>query len=152
MDEAIAILEEDIVPLSEKKQQAALELAGLDGRVEMLQEQIRKEEETGAERGRTRAERIASLEATIAAKREQIRIGHETVAGYETRLVAVQQADEALQSLESGDTALDECLEKIREMMPSSPMRDRRTGTGLSPGQKRSCRRPFPGCRIVTPP
>ena len=55
VDEAIAILEEDIVPLSEKKQQAALELAGLDGRVEMLQEQIRKEEETGAERGRTRA-------------------------------------------------------------------------------------------------
>lgn len=112
MDEAIAILEEDIVPLSEKKQQAALELAGLDGRVEMLQEQIRKEEETGAERGRTRAERIASLEAAIAAKREQIRIGHETVAGYETRLVAVQQADEALQLLESGDTALDECLER----------------------------------------
>ena len=32
VDEAIAILEEDIVPLSEKKQQAALELAGLDGR------------------------------------------------------------------------------------------------------------------------
>ena len=136
VDEAIAILEEDIVPLSEKKQQAALELAGLDGRVEMLQEQIRKEEETGAERGRTRAERIASLEAAIAAKREQIRIGHETVAGYETRLVAVQQADEALQLLESGDTALDECLEKIREMMPLFPDARQTDWNGIITGTK----------------
>lgn len=51
MDEAIAKVEEDIVPLSEKKRQVELELAGLDGRIGMLQEQIRKEEEAGAERG-----------------------------------------------------------------------------------------------------
>lgn len=121
VDEAIAIVDEDIVPLSERKQQVALELAGLDGRVEMLQEQIRKEEETGAERGRTRAERITGLETTIAAKREQIRIGHEAVAGHEARLIEVQRADEALQLLESGDTALEECLKKIQEMMPLFP-------------------------------
>lgn len=41
------------MPLSEKKRQVELELAGLDGRIGMLQEQIRKEEEAGAERGRT---------------------------------------------------------------------------------------------------
>ena len=51
MDEAIAKVEEDIVPLSEKKRQVELELAGLDGRIGMLQEQIRKEEEAGAEAG-----------------------------------------------------------------------------------------------------
>ena len=51
VDEAIAKVEEDIVPLSEKKRQVELELAGLDGRIGMLQEQIRKEEEAGAEPG-----------------------------------------------------------------------------------------------------
>lgn len=61
VDEAIAKVEEDIVPLSEKKRQVELELAGLDGRIGMLQEQIRKEEEAGAERGRTRVERIMGL-------------------------------------------------------------------------------------------
>ena len=79
VDEAIAKVEEDIVPLSEKKRQVELELAGLDGRIGMLQEQIRKEEEAGAERGRTRVERIMGLETAIAAKREQIRTGHENV-------------------------------------------------------------------------
>ena len=39
VDEAIAKVEEDIVPLSEKKRQVELELAGLDGRIGMLQEQ-----------------------------------------------------------------------------------------------------------------
>ena len=121
VDEAIAKVEEDIVPLSEKKRQVELELAGLDGRIGMLQEQIRKEEEAGAERGRTRVERIAGLEAAIAGKREQIRTGHETVDRLEEQLAGVQRADEALQELEAGDTALEACLEKIAEMMSLFP-------------------------------
>ena len=121
VDEAITKVEEDIVPLYEKKRQVELELAGLDGRIEMLQEQIRKEEEAGAERGRTRMERIAGLETVIAAKREQIRTGHETVDRLEEQLAGVQRADEALQELEAGDTALEACLEKIAEMMSLFP-------------------------------
>lgn len=112
VDEAIAKVEEDIVPLSEKKRQVELELAGLDGRIGMLQEQIRKEEEAGAERGRTRVERIMGLETAIAAKREQIRTGHENVDRLEEQLAGVQRADEALQELEAGDTALEACLER----------------------------------------
>ena len=49
-----------------------LSLIHIYGRSGMLQEQIRKEEEAGAERGRTRVERIMGLETAIAAKREQI--------------------------------------------------------------------------------
>ena len=121
VDEAIAKVEEDIVPLSEKKRQVELELAGLDGRIGMLQEQIRKEEEAGAERGRTRMERIAGLETAIAAKREQIRTGHENVERLEAQLAEVQRADEALQELEAGDAALEACLERIKEMMHLFP-------------------------------
>ena len=82
----------------------------------MLQEQIRKEEEAGAERGRTRVERIMGLETAIAAKREQIRTGHENVDRLEEQRAGVQRADEALQELEAGDTALEACLEKIGQM------------------------------------
>jgi exonuclease SbcC len=85
------------------------------------QEQIRKEEEAGAERGRTRVERIMGLETAIAAKREQIRTGHENVDRLEEQLAGVQRADEALQELEAGDTALEACLEKIAEMMSLFP-------------------------------
>ena len=53
----------------------------------------------------------------LAAKREQIRTGHENVDRLEEQLAGVQRADEALQELEAGDTALEACLEKIAEMM-----------------------------------
>ena len=58
------------------------------------------------------------------------------MAGYETRLVAVQQADEELQLLESGDTALDECLEKIREMMPLFPDARQTDWNGIITGKR----------------
>ena len=146
VDEAIAKVEEDIVPLSEKKRQVELELAGLDGRIGMLQEQIRKEEEAGAERGRTRVERIMGLETAIAAKREQIRTGHENVDRLEEQLAGVQRADEALQELEAGDTALEACLEKIAEMMSLFPdARPDGTGTRSLPKRKDGYRPPQSG-------
>ena len=39
----------------------------------------------------------------------------------EEQLAGVQRADEALQELEAGDTALEACLEKIAEMMSLFP-------------------------------
>lgn len=73
VDEAIARVEEDIEPLSSEQQKIDLELAGIDGRIEMLQEQIAKEVAAGEERGRNRETRIAELEEAIASKREYIR-------------------------------------------------------------------------------
>ena len=121
VDEAIAKVEEDIVPLSEKKRQVELELAGLDGRIGMLQEQIRKEEEAGAERGRTRVERIMGLETAIAAKREQIRTGHENVDRLEEQLAGVQRADEALQDVYKRQL---DVLLAVRDMLVSAADHD----------------------------
>ena len=50
VDEAIAKVQEDIVPVEEKLNAADLELAGLDGRINMLVEQIEKEESSREER------------------------------------------------------------------------------------------------------
>ena len=121
VDGAIACVEEDIAPLVAEQQQVNLELAGIDGRIGMLQEQIERETAAGEERGRTREARIAELEAAIAAKREQARLRGESVAGADSALEKVRQADETLQELESSDTPLEECLKAIETFMPLFP-------------------------------
>ena len=121
VDGAIACVEEDIAPLVAEQQQVNLELAGIDGRIGMLQEQIERETAAGEERGRTREARIAELEAAIAAKREQARLRKESLAGADSALEKIRQADETLQELESSDTPLEECLKAIETFMPLFP-------------------------------
>ena len=121
VDEAIARVEEDIEPLSSEQQKIDLELAGIDGRIEMLQEQIAKEVAAGEERGRNRETRIAELEEAIASKREYIRTHKETLTGIDATIAEVDKADKELQALESSDTSLEECLKAIDTVMTVLP-------------------------------
>lgn len=121
VDEAIARVEEDIEPLSSEQQKIDLELAGIDGRIEMLQEQIAKEVAAGEERGRSRETRIAELEEAIASKREYIRTHKETLTGIDATIAEVDKADKELQALESSDTSLEECLKTIDAVMTLLP-------------------------------
>ena len=121
VDEAIARVEEDIEPLSSEQQKIDLELAGIDGRIEMLQEQIEKEVVAGEERGRNRESRIAEFEESITAKREYIRTHKETLAGIDATIAEVDKADKELQALESSDTSLEDCLKAIDALMPLFP-------------------------------
>ena len=121
VDEAIARVEEDIEPLSSEQQKIDLELAGIDGRIEMLQEQIAKEVAAGEERGRNRETRIAELGEAIASKREYIRTHKETLTGIDATIAEVDKADKELQALESSDTSLEECLKAIDAVMTLLP-------------------------------
>ena len=121
VDEAIARVEEDIEPLSSEQQKIDLELAGIDGRIEMLQEQITKEVAAGEERGRSRETRIAELEEAIASKREYIRTHKETLSTIDATIAEVDTADKELQALESSDTSLEECLKSIDAVMTLLP-------------------------------
>ena len=121
VDEAIARVEEDIEPLSNEQQKIDLELAGIDGRIEMLQEQIEKEFAAGEERGRSRETRIAELEEAIASKREYIRTHKETLSTIDATIAEVDKADKELQALESSDTSLEECLKAIDAAMTLMP-------------------------------
>ena len=121
VDEAIARVEEDIEPLSSEQQKIDLELAGIDGRIEMLQEQIAKEVAAGEERGRNRETRIAELEEAIASKREYIRTHKEALNGIDATIAEVDKADKELQALESSDTSLEECLKAIDAVMTLLP-------------------------------
>lgn len=121
VDEAIVRVEEDIEPLSREQQKIDLELAGIDGRIEMLQEQITKEVAASEERGRSRETRIAELEEAIASKREYIRTHKETLTGIDATIAEVDKADKELQALESSDTSLEECLKAIDAVMTLLP-------------------------------
>ena len=121
VDEAIARVEEDIEPLSSEQQKIDLELAGIDGRIEMLQEQIAKEVAAGEERGRSRETRIAELEEAIASKREYIRTHKESLTRIDATIAEVDKADKELQALESSDTSLEECLKAIDAVMTLLP-------------------------------
>lgn len=121
VDEAITRVEEDIEPLSCEQQKIDLELAGIDGRIEMLQEQIAKEVAAGEERGRNRETRIAELEEAIASKREYIRTHKETLTDIDATIAEVDKADKELQALESSDTSLEECLNAIDAVMTLLP-------------------------------
>lgn len=121
VDEAIARVEEDIEPLSSEQQKINLELAGIDGRIEMLQEQIAKEVAAGEERGRTRETRIAELEEAITAKREYIRKHKDAQNGLDATIAAVDKADKELQDLEASETSLEDCLKAIELLMPLFP-------------------------------
>ena len=121
VDEAIARVEEDIEPLSSEQQKIDLELAGIDGRIEMLQEQIEKEVVAGEERGRSRETRIAELEEAIASKREYIRTHKETLTSIDAAIAEVDKADKELQALESSDTSLEKCLKAIDAVMTLLP-------------------------------
>lgn len=121
VDEAIARVEEDIEPLSSEQQKIDLELAGIDGRIEMLQEQIAKEVAAGEERGRNRETRIAELEEAIASKREYIRTHKEALNTIDATIAEVDTADKELQALESSDTSLEECLKAIDAVMTLLP-------------------------------
>ena len=121
VDEAIARVEEDIEPLSSEQQKIDLELAGIDGRIEMLQEQIDKEIAASEERGRSRETRIAELDEAIASKREYIRTHKEALNGIDATIAEVDKADKELQALESSDTSLEECLKAIDAVMTLLP-------------------------------
>lgn len=113
VDEAIVKVQEDIVPVEEKLNAADLELAGLDGRINMLVEQIEKEENSKAECARNRAERIAAIEQTISGKRALIREKKTELTTLSNARTEILVTDTELQNMENSDDSLDDILEQV---------------------------------------
>lgn len=113
VDEAITKVQEDIVPVEEKLNAADLELARLDGRINMLVEQIEKEESSREERSRSKAERIASIEQTIAGKRALIREKKAELTSLSNTRTEILVTDTELQNMENSDDPLDDILEQV---------------------------------------
>lgn len=87
----------------------------------MLFEQIRKQEEESEAHVRSKRERLAALEASITSRREEIRRLNGIVSTASAQAEEIRRVDELLQELESGESSLEECLDRIDEWMPMFP-------------------------------
>lgn len=117
VDEAVEKLREDIEPVRRSLNASELELATLDGRIEMLTEQIRREEESRNEKQRSRAEKVASLKASIAEKRSAIRQSGEALDRHKALGKELESVDRQLQATETSDVPLDECIVNVHEAL-----------------------------------
>lgn len=117
VDRAIEKVADDILPVEKSLQQAALELAGLDGRVEMLAEQIQKEAQAAEEKARSREERIAAIRESVAAKHALIREKNTLRDDLQQRISRLEQADAVLQQTEEGNDAVQTCAERVGELL-----------------------------------
>lgn len=117
VDVAIEKILEDKNPVEEALRQVELDIAGLDGRVEMLTEQIQKEEDSAKENARTKIERVASMEKNIGEKRSLIRDCNEEIEILKASYSDIGLADKQLQALENSEISISECLEEITRML-----------------------------------
>lgn len=117
VDEAIAKITEDITPVEKELHEADLELAGVDGRIKMLTEQIEQEENSTQERARSKVEKIAAIEKNIADKRELLRGLSVQIDANCDVLLTLDTADKEIQMLENGDESLEICLSGIEMVL-----------------------------------
>lgn len=117
VDQAIEKLAEDKVPVASELREAELEIAGMDGRIEMLTEQIATEENNQAEKARTKTEKIASMRQAIGEKHALIRQKRKETEAIDCVLGKLEIADCDIQELESEDHSLEVYLSKIRAIL-----------------------------------
>ncbi|NDW11003.1 SMC family ATPase [Dysgonomonas sp. 520] len=122
VDRAIEKILEDKIPFEKTLKETELEEAGINGRIEMLTEQIEREEVGREEKTRTKDEKIAGLENTIREKRSLIREKTQVISSLQSDEEKLKSADKYLQELENGDLALEECIARIEtELIPVVP-------------------------------
>ena len=119
VDESIAALQEDMIPIQESLKQAELNVANHTGRVETLQEQINTAITESTERSQKKAERIANWNEAIAGKRAYIREQNVLINKSDELLEQYDKTDEVLQKLENSKKDTGACFEIISERFTS---------------------------------
>lgn len=114
VDEAIVKLQQDIAPIEAELKNAELEMAGIDGRIEMLVEQIYNEENSREEKTRTKVEKIATIENTISKKRTLIRERRTEIEALKIARTEITAMDKSVEAVENSDKPLEECLSEIK--------------------------------------
>lgn len=123
VDKAIGKLEEDMVPLQRELNEANLNVANIDGRVSMLQEQIEAEENAKEERAKTKLQKIEEKESLIVSKRAEIRNCNKEIDLINSYLDCLDDVDSALQNIEDDDKITpNEVVEKITALFKDVPI------------------------------
>lgn len=123
VDKAIEKLEEDMVPLQRELNEANLNVANIDGRVSMLQEQIEAEENAKEERAKTKLQKIEEKESLIVSKRAEIRNCNKEIDLINSYLDCLDNIDSTLQNIEDDDKITpNEVVEKIIALFKDVPI------------------------------
>lgn len=94
-----------------------LELAGVDGRIKMLVEQIEQEENFKEERAKSKVEKIAAIEKSISDKRELLRGMGVQIDAISDVLLTLDTTDKEIQLLEDSEESLKICLNGIEVVL-----------------------------------
>lgn len=113
VDESIAALQEDIVPIEKELSEATTDVAVVQGRIDALQQQIDMALTDSTERSKKKAERIAGWKQAIVDKRTYIREQEAAKAAANDLLDKYANCDNALQKCEESDKDLAGCYELI---------------------------------------
>lgn len=103
VDKAIEKLSEDMAPIQSDLSQAALTVANLDGRIEMLNEQIQAEEDSKEEKAKSKLQKIQEKEEAITLKRSEIREYNNKIEEANTSLDQLYIIDAGVLKIEEDD-------------------------------------------------
>lgn len=118
VDQAIDEITDDIEPLRSRQGEMELDLAGIDGRIEMLAEQIRTEEENREENERSKQGKIDAIQTTISEKRSVARESADQIEQCRQRAENIENIDKQVQALEDSDgSSLEECLTTLNSLL-----------------------------------
>ena len=119
VDGALESLEEDCKPLEEELRRRELEMAGIDGRIAVVEEQILTEESSEALRQQRREEQRTAITERIAQKRALQRHCDEQMQELQLLDRHLVKAEALLREAENSDRTLEACIEHIvREVQP----------------------------------
>lgn len=113
VDESIAALQEDIVPIEKELSKATTAVAVVQGRIDALQQQIDMALTDSTERSKKKAERIAGWKQAIADKHTYIREQEAAKTAANDLLDKYANCDNALQKCEESDKDLAGCYKLI---------------------------------------
>ncbi len=114
VDEAIAKIEVDIEPINNELHSVELEFAGIEGRIEMLIEQIETEESSKEQKAQNKRERIATITQKIADKRSEIRGKEQYIASLSEAKSKIKACDKRVQELENSENPIEELFEQVK--------------------------------------
>lgn len=113
VDESIAALQDDIVPIEKELSEATTTVAVVQGRIDALQQQIDMALNDSTEKSKKKAERVAGWKQAIADKRTYIREQEDAKSVANDLLDRYANCDNALQKCEESDKDLAGCYELI---------------------------------------
>ena len=117
VDKAMEKVIEDKLPAESQLREAELTLAGIDGRIAMLTEQIRKEENLLEEKKQTQTERTRTIQTSINDKRSSNRKNQAEIERIGQAISLLEQADKEVQDLENTGLAMEDCLANLKTIL-----------------------------------